>query len=86
MASWESDQPVVVMKQGNACGAKGLAGEPWSRDTFSGLRTGPRKPTKLDSMAYLTEGEEVVLKSRTREICESGSVSGLIMDSERSWL
>jgi len=27
MASWESDQLVVVMKQGNACGAKGLAGE-----------------------------------------------------------
>ncbi|MCX6840776.1 MAG: hypothetical protein NTX53_00535, partial [candidate division WOR-3 bacterium] len=28
MASWESDQLIVVMKQGNACGAKGLAGEP----------------------------------------------------------
>jgi hypothetical protein len=25
MASWESDQLIVVMKQGNACGAKGLA-------------------------------------------------------------
>ena len=41
MASWESDQLVVVMKQGNACGAKGLAGEPRSRDTSSGHRTGP---------------------------------------------
>ena len=86
MASWESDQLVVVMKQGNACGAKGLAGEPRSRDTFSGLRTGPRKSTKLDSMTYSTEGEEVVPKSRMREICKSGSVRGLMMDSERSWL
>ena len=85
MASWESDQLVVVLKQGNACGAKGLAGEPRSRDTSSGHRTGPRKSTKLDSMTYSTEGEEVVLKSRMREICKSGSVRGLMMDSERSW-
>jgi len=86
LASWESDQLVVVMKRGNACGAKGLAGEPRSRDTFSGLRTGLRKSTKLDSMTYSTEGEEVVLKSRMREICKSRSVRRLIMDSEGSWL
>jgi hypothetical protein len=30
-ASWESDELGVVIKQGNACGAKGLAGEPRSR-------------------------------------------------------
>ena len=83
MASWESDQLVVVMKQGNACGAKGLAGEPRSRDTSSGPRTGPRKSTKLDSMTYSTEGEEVVLKSRMREICTSGSVRGLVVDSPK---
>jgi len=85
MASWESDQLVVVLKQGNACGAKGLAGRPRSRDTSSGLRTGPRKSTKLDSMTYSTEGEEVVLKSRMREICKSGSVRGLVVDSQRGW-
>ena len=83
MASWESDQLIVVLKQGNACGAKGLAGRPRSRDTFSGLRTGPRKSTKLDSMTYSTEGEEVVLKSRMREICKSGSVRGLVVDSPK---
>jgi len=54
MASWESDQLVVVLKQGNACGAKGLAGRPRSRDTSSGLRTGQRKSTKLASITHLT--------------------------------
>ncbi|MCX6841670.1 MAG: hypothetical protein NTX53_05250, partial [candidate division WOR-3 bacterium] len=83
MASWESDQLVVVLKQGNACGAKGLAGEPRGRDTSSGLRTGPRKSTKLNPMTYSTEGEEVVLKSRMREICKSGSVRGLVVDSQK---
>ena len=83
MASWESDQLVVVMKQGNACGAKGLAGRPRSRDTSSGLRIGPRKSTKLASMTYSTEGGEVVLKSRMREIRTSGSVMGLVADSPR---
>ena len=92
MASWESDQLVVVMKQGNACGAKGLASEPRSRDTSSGHRTGQRKSTKLNSMTHSTEGEEVVasprfahLKSRMREICTSGSVRGLVVDSARGW-
>ena len=85
MASWESDQLIVVMKQGNACGAKGLAGEPRSRDTSSGLRTGQRKSTKLVSMTYSTEGEEVVLESRMRKICKSGSVRGLMTNSERRW-
>ena len=83
MASRESDQLIVVLKQGNACGAKGLAGEPRSRDTFSGLRTGPRKSTKLDSMTHSMEGEEVVLKSRMREICKSGSVRGLVVDPQK---
>ncbi|MCX6843449.1 MAG: hypothetical protein NTX53_14345, partial [candidate division WOR-3 bacterium] len=83
MASWESDQFVVVMKQGNACGAKGLAGEPRGRDTSSGLRTGQRKSTKLNPMTYSTEGEEVVLKSRMREICTSGSVRGLVVDPQK---
>ena len=54
MASWESDQLVVVLKQGNACGAKGLAGRPRSRDTSSGLRTGAKKSTKLASITHLT--------------------------------
>jgi hypothetical protein len=28
MAYWESDQPILPMKQGNACGGKGLTVEP----------------------------------------------------------
>ena len=83
MASWESDQLVVVLKQSNACGAKGLAGEPRSRDTSSGHGTGVKKTTKLASMAHSTEGEEVVLKSRVLEICKSGSVRGLVVDSQK---
>ena len=82
MALWESDQFIVALKQGNACGAKGLAGEPRSRDTSSGHRTGQRKSTKLNSMTHPIEGEEVHLKSRMREICKSGSVRGLAVDSQ----
>ena len=37
MTFWESDQLIVVEKQGNACGAKGLAGEPLEQGHF--LRT-----------------------------------------------
>ena len=51
-ALWESDQSIVVRKQGNSCGAKGLAvtgrGD---RDTSSTHRGGPRKPTKLSSLS-----------------------------------
>jgi len=83
MVSWGSDQLIVVVKQGNACGARGLAGRPRSRDTSSGLRTGPRKSTELDSMTHPTEGEEVLLKSRMRGICKSGSVRGLVVDSRK---
>jgi hypothetical protein len=85
MASWESDQRIVVMKQGNGCGVKGLAGRPPSRGTSSGLRTGQRKSTKLDSMTYSAAGEKVVLKNRMREICASGSLGRLTTDSKRSW-
>jgi len=49
---WESDQSIVVLKQGNACGAKGLAvmgrGD---RATSSTHRGGPRKSTKLSSLS-----------------------------------
>ena len=51
-ARWESDQSIVVRKQGNSCGAKGLAvtgrGD---RDTSSTHRGGPRKSTKLSSLS-----------------------------------
>jgi group II intron reverse transcriptase/maturase len=51
-AFWESDQSIVVEKQGNACGAKGLAVmDRGSRDTSSTHRGGPRKSTKLSSLS-----------------------------------
>ena len=33
MAYWESDQLIVPLKQGNACGGKGLTGVRWSSGT-----------------------------------------------------
>jgi hypothetical protein len=36
-------------------------------------------------MTYSMAGEEVVFKSRMREICKSGSVRSLTTDSETSW-
>ena len=85
MAWWGSDQLIVVRKQGNACGAKGLASEPRSRETPSGHGTGQRETTELDSMTHSTEGEEVHLKSRMQEICTSGSVRGLVVGVVRRW-
>ena len=38
-AAWQSDQSIVVLNQGNACGAKGLAGRPRNGDTSSVLET-----------------------------------------------
>lgn len=82
MVLWGSDQLIVVMKRGNACGAKGLAGKPQdSGGTSSALRGGYRKSTKPKSVTCLLDGEEVFLTSRMREICKSGSVRGFIVDS-----
>lgn len=91
MMFWESDRLIVVMKQCNACGAKGPAGEPWNGDTSSALRGGQREAAKPISVTHLLYGEEVFLKSRMREIRKSGSVRGFIVDSEgdnllRRWL
>jgi len=45
---WQSDQPIVARKQGNACGAKGLTVMRWGvRDTFARRRTGEQMRTKL---------------------------------------
>jgi len=62
MTLWESDQSTVARKQGNACGAKGLAVMAWEdRDTSSTLRGGQRKSTKLPSLT-LRAGENPHLK------------------------
>jgi group II intron reverse transcriptase/maturase len=54
---WESDRSIVVMKQGNACGAKGSAVKVrGGRDTSSTHRGGPRKSTKLSSLSVRARG------------------------------
>jgi len=54
---WESDRSIVVEKQGNACGAKGLAVmDREGRDTSSTHRGGPRKSTKLYSLSVRARG------------------------------
>ncbi len=54
---WESDQSIVVRKQGNACGAKGLAVmDREARDTSSTHRGGLRKSTKLSSHSVRARG------------------------------
>jgi len=49
--SWWSDYPIVLEKQGNACGEKGVAGMRWDvRDTSAALRGGDQMSTKLASL------------------------------------
>ena len=88
-ALWESDQLIVVMKRGNARGAKGLAGrlleqghifqiQDWSKDD--------------NETVFKTYEREVFLKSRVRENLKHGSVRGLIVSPDennnfrRRWL
>jgi group II intron reverse transcriptase/maturase len=53
----ESGQFIVVKKQGNACGAKGLAVmDRGGRDTSSTHRGGARKSTKLSSLSVRARG------------------------------
>lgn len=50
---WESDKSIVVMKQGNSCGAKGLAVMNWEeKETSSAHRGGQRKSTELSSLSF----------------------------------
>ncbi len=85
---WESDQLIVVMKQGNACGAKGLAGELLGQGHFLQTQSWGKEVNKTVSVTY---DREVLLKSRVRENLKHGSVRGLIVAPEgnnfqRRWL
>ncbi len=78
MRRWESDQFIVVMKRGSACGAKGLAGKSIDDgDNRTVLRNGHSNPMPENR----SWNSEFFLKSRMREICKSGSVRGFIADS-----
>ena len=85
---WESDQRIVVMKRGNARGAKGLAGEPMEQGHICRALTRIRDGNKIVSKTY---NREALLKSRVRENLKHGSVRGFIASSDernfrRRWL
>ena len=87
-ALWESDKLIVVMKQGNACGAKGLAGEPMEQGHICQALTWRTDENKTVSKTY---NREALLKSRVRENLKHGSVRGFIASSDennfrRRWL
>jgi len=82
---WESDQPILPVKQGNACGGKGLTGEPTGQGHILHTQRWIRDVNKTVSVTCRND-REVLLKSRMRENCTSGSVRGLTVASERRWL
>jgi len=82
MVLWESDQLIVVMKQGNACGAKGLAGEPWEWGHFLQTQSWVKEVNKTNFHNIPLDGVEVFLKSRKRENRKPGSVRGFVVDSK----
>ncbi|MBU3955889.1 hypothetical protein KJ633_05460, partial [bacterium] len=82
------DRLIVVMKQGNACGAKGLAGELLEQGHFLQTQSWNKKDNKIVSK---TLNREALLKSRVRENLKHGSVRGLIaslmkFNVQRKWL
>ena len=83
---WESDQLIVPVKRGNACGGKGLAVEPLGRGHIHRTKRRVKDGNKTGLITYLENGREVFLKSRMREKLKSGSVRGLIAASGRRWL
>ena len=83
---WESDQLIVLMKQGNACGGKGLAVEPLSPRHIYRTKRRVKDGNKTGLITYQENDREVLQKSRMRENLKSGSVRGLIAAFGRRWL
>ena len=67
MAYWESDQFIVLMKQGNACGGKGLTVEPLRQGHIFRTQMRVKDGNKTVLITYLEKDGEVLLKSRTRD-------------------
>ena len=74
MIHWWSDKSIVMMKQSNVCGVKGLTGKGRSLKTIV-------RDYGLRIISLHIEGEEAFLKSRMREICTFGSVRGFTTSS-----
>jgi len=83
---WESDQLIVLTKQGNACGGKGLAVEPLGQGHIRRTKRRVKEGNKTGLITYPEKDREVLLKSWMRENLKSGSVRGLIAASGRRWL
>jgi len=75
----QSDQLVVVMKQGNSCGAKGLTDSPRNDSSFQSPMRHQMKLLRVHSGTPATGAG--CLKSRMRENRTYGSVRGLIVGS-----
>ena len=82
---WWSDKFIVAMKSRNGDGAKGLTRRPMEGDTTARFKTGVQLATEPKPMTCSSEGREVFLKSRVREIRKHGSERGFIVSSRR-WL
>jgi hypothetical protein len=86
MALWESDQPIVPKKRGNACGGKELAEEPLGPGYIHRTKRRVKDGNKTGPITYPGNNRAVLLKSRMsgeRENLVSGSVRGLIAASGR---
>ena len=77
-ALWESDQLIVLTKQGNVCGGKGLAQEPFGQGHIFHTQRRVKDVNKTGPITYPENGRVVLLKSRMRENHKSDSVKGLI--------
>lgn len=78
---WESDWCIVAKKQGNACGAKALAGELLEQGHFLQTQNWIKEGGKTVSK---TVNREVLQKSRVKENLTHGSVRGLIVSPDES--
>jgi hypothetical protein len=85
MTRWKSDQLIVLEKQDNACGGKGLAEEPLGQGHIFCTQRQVKGGNKTGLITYPVKDREVLLKSRMRENLKSGSVRGLIAASGRRW-
>jgi hypothetical protein len=68
MAYWESAQLVLSLKQGNACGGKGLTVEPLGLGHIFCNQRRAKGDNKTVLTTYPEKEGEVLLKSRMREI------------------
>jgi hypothetical protein len=94
MGTWESqilqttlrgsDQHIVPMKQGNACGGKGLARELFGLGHIFYIYRQVKEGNESGLMTYTENDRGVLLKSLMRETHKYGSVMGVMASSGRN--